>query len=807
MSDYDFKTQPFRHQLETFESSRDLESFAVLWEQGCVDADTEYLTPDGWVRACDYESGPVMQFDMQTWQGSFAQPTHILRMPCQSMYHLKTKYGIDQMLTPEHPMLYMSKYGNVLNQCTAKTLVDDLMASPTAFRPLPTHFHRSDWGDGLDISDEMLRLQVAVMADGSFLRNASNTTRCVVRLKKDRKKLRLREILGRSNVPYTETELSGDFTKFVFNAPWRRKTYDHDMYMKMSERQARIIASEVLHWDGNQRDKFYSKNRCDAEFVQLVLSSLGVTTHLAFSRDLFTVSLRTTRRVVRGENISLQVPRHGLKYCVGVPSGFLVLRRGDQVFVSGNTGKTKLTIDNIAWLFLRGEIDGLLLIAPPGVERNWITDELPVHMPKAVMDRIYTHHYRTIKAETKYHRDSLNRCIYHSGLAVLCMSYDAFMTPKGKQAAWKFLQKRRCMQVLDEAHAIKSPGTKRSKSIIASGRYSRYRRILTGTPVANGPFDIYTQMKFLDEDFWRRQGINTYAEFKLEYGVWGTQEIYVAGGQRRDIDVLLEYKNLDRLYRLIAAASSRVTKDDVLELPPKLYQTKYFEMSREQDRAYGELKRDFFTEISTGVVNEYGDDTEIVEAPLAIVRLLRLQQITCGYLPSGDENGLVSLGNHNPRLEALKELYENITHKTIVWSRFTNDIDLIMDALRAIGRNPVRYDGTMTDDECAASKEAFQRGDATDFVGNPAKGREGLTLHAARTVIYYNNSFKLIDRLQSEDRAHRIGQEHPVNYIDMVAVSPDGEPTVDAHIAQALIGKFNIAAQITGDRLKEWLRA
>ena len=87
------------------------------------------------------------------------------------------------------------------------------------------------------------------------------------------------------------------------------------------------------------------------------------------------------------------------------------------------------------------------------------------------------------------------------------------------------------------------------------------------------------------------------------------------------------------------------------------------------------------------------------------------------------------------------------------------------------------------------------------LIGNPAKGKEGHDLYAARTVIYYSNSFNLIDRLQSEDRAHRIGQEHPVNYIDLVA-----NGTVDEHIIGALRDKFNIASQITGDKMREWLK-
>ena len=212
-------------------------------------------------------------------------------------------------------------------------------------------------------------------------------------------------------------------------------------------------------------------------------------------------------------------------------------------------------------------------------------------------------------------------------------------------------------------------------------------------------------------------------------------------------------------------------------------------------------------------------DTPVIAA-LAITRLLRLQQITCGYLPTDDEDEpLYVIPGANRRLDLLCDLIEAQQQKTIVWARFQMDITLILAELKKRGIKAVRYDGLVNDDERAEAKALFQgeralydRGQvvgretippeeqAQVFVGNPAAGATGLTLTAAKTVIYYSNSFKLIDRLQSEDRAHRIGQDNSVLYIDLVA-----EDTVDEKVVEALRNKFNVASQITGDRLKDWL--
>lgn len=457
-------------------------------------------------------------------------------------------------------------------------------------------------------------------------------------------------------------------------------------------------------------------------------------------------------------------------------------------FWEQGTGKSKLTIDTLGHLYAEDRVDGAIVVAPNGVHRNWITDELPTHMSPDIP--LLAHAYSSPSASAKWHQAAVNELFGHRGLPLLAISYDAWMTDRGKKAVWKMMKQRRCLLVLDESHRIKTPTARRTRSILAGGKHAPFRRVLSGTPVTNGPFDIYTQVSFLDPEFWRRElDIGSFTAFKAFFGVWDRGW---NNAQQREYDVLVGYQNLEDLAAAIRLISSRVTKDDVLDLPEKLYSKRYYDMSPAQRRIYNTIENEFMAFLDSG---------ELITAPLAITRMLRLQQVLCGYIPVDGEDEPTELIERgvNPRLKLLRDTMEDVNGKTIIWAIWTRDIDMIMEALRDMGRNPVRYDGTVSDDDRERAKEAFKRGDATDFVANSSMS-EGLTLTEAKTVIYYNNSYKLLDRQQSEDRAHRIGQDTNVSYIDLVC--PD---TRDEHAIEALVAKSEVAATILGDKVEAWL--
>lgn len=463
------------------------------------------------------------------------------------------------------------------------------------------------------------------------------------------------------------------------------------------------------------------------------------------------------------------------------------------IFWDQGTGKTRLALDTMCHLARRGEIDAMFIIAPNGVHQMWIEDEVPAWVPAS--DKLFTHYYTSGKAQTKRHQQCMAIAL-KATFPIVAMSYEAVMTKRGRAWARRFLKKRRVFLVCDESSAIKTPRAKRSIAIVAAGRQAQYKRILTGTPADSGPFDLYTQVRFLDNDFWKRHGIQTVAEFRTYFGRFethtaertnkrtGKQETY-------EYDTLLHYRNLEELNGWLQEISSRVEKDVVLDLPPKVFSKIYYELTPVQKRVYREIRDEAMTFLESG---------ELVTVPLILVRLLRMQQVICGYIPpeTGEPVQEVDPGK-NPRMDALKVALAETHSSCIIWARFNQDIDNIMQLL---GTEAAQCDGRVKAGTRQLAIKAFQAGDLRYIVSKPqTKGMSrGQTLTRADTVIFYSNTFSLEDRRQAEDRAHRAGLKHAVKYMDIVAPG-----TVDTRIVGSLRGKKDIAAIIMGDNPKEWL--
>ena len=253
------------------------------------------------------------------------------------------------------------------------------------------------------------------------------------------------------------------------------------------------------------------------------------------------------------------------------------------------------------------------------------------------------------------------------------------------------------------------------------------------------------------------------------------------------------YKNLEELKKKIDPHSFRVTKKDALDLPPKTYVTRQVDLTMEQERHYQSIKKTSVAFLESG---------DMVTAPEVMTRLLRLQQLLCGYLVT-DDGEVKHIPNN--RLTVLLEVVEEMEGKVIIWSRFRHDIMKIAETLKGIYGNDstVTYFGDTTMAERDEAIARFQ--DSADptrfFVSNPQTGGMGLTLHAAKNVVYYSNDFNLESRVQSEDRAHRVGQHNPVLYVDLV--SPN---TVDVHIVKTLVNKNKLANITLGERILEWLK-
>lgn len=480
-------------------------------------------------------------------------------------------------------------------------------------------------------------------------------------------------------------------------------------------------------------------------------------------------------------------------------------------FWDQGTGKSKTTIDEIFYNYEKGTIDATLIVAPNGVQFAWALDQFVDH---GWNDSYKIVVYRSAHAGRKSQDRALEELLRYKQLAVLCISYDAFRTKAGKLFVWRFLKNRKCFYVLDESQFIKTPSAKRTRSIVASGHYARMRRILTGTPVAESPFDAYSQMRFLDEKVWTELGIQTYAGFKSFFGQWTE---HYAASTGRSYQKLISYRNLEKLTAILSRYGSRYMKVDVLDLPPRVFQQVYVELTPKQRKYYNELRDTFRLELSDRIpcdvcdragsidpeclyCNGTGAVPRTVTTALAMVRLLRLQQLVCGYVPT-DEGGepfeLFTPGM-NPRIKTLLQVLEEPTPGyDIVFARFRKDIDQIMDA---VGEKAVRYDGTVDEADRVKAIEKFRTGNARVFVANAAVAGTGLNLTVASRVVYYSNAFSLTQRLQSLDRLYRIGQEHPVTCVDLIGLN-----TVDTLIVKALRNKEEISAKVLGDDFRKWL--
>jgi len=250
------------------------------------------------------------------------------------------------------------------------------------------------------------------------------------------------------------------------------------------------------------------------------------------------------------------------------------------------------------------------------------------------------------------------------------------------------------------------------------------------------------------------------------------------------------FQRTDELNDMLRKFSFRVKKDECLDLPEKSYQYRYVELTKEQEKAYREMKELCLTELEKGIVT----------VPNKLSMLSKLHQISCGHIIDNDGRT-----HHikNNRIEALLELTEEIDNKCIIWACYRADLIEISKKLREQhGADAVvEYWGDTNDKERKENIKLFTKDKAQFFVANPATAGFGLNLQVANTVIYYSNSYNLEHRLQSEDRAHRIGQKSNVHYIDITALG-----TVDDKIIKSLKAKKDIARQIMGDEWKEWLR-
>ena len=448
-------------------------------------------------------------------------------------------------------------------------------------------------------------------------------------------------------------------------------------------------------------------------------------------------------------------------------------------FMEMGTGKTKVLIDNMSMLYDKGKIDGALIIAPKGVVKTWYEQELPAHLPDHI-DNVSILWQSNITKKQQEKLDSVLKT--GEDLHILVMNVEALSTTKGVEFALKFINCHNTMMAIDESTTIKNPGAKRTKNIIKLGEKAKYRRIMTGSPVTKNPLDLYSQCEFLDPyllDF------TSYYAFRNRYAEMKT--LHVRG---RSIQVVKKFVNLGELSETLKNFSYRVLKEDCLDLPPKNWIKRYITLTPDQFKVYDQMKKQ-----AVAHLNGKASSTMTV-----LTQLMRLQQITCGHFVANDGSTQDIKSN---RINELMDVLSEIEGKVIIWGHWQKDIKNIIKAIvdEYGPGSVVDYYGLTPQDERQENIREFQNNPECRFiVGTPQTGGYGITLTQANTVVYFSNGYDLEKRLQSEDRAHRIGQKKSVTYVDLIC-----EDTVDEKIVKALKDKINIASEVLGEELKSWI--
>jgi SNF2 family DNA or RNA helicase len=411
------------------------------------------------------------------------------------------------------------------------------------------------------------------------------------------------------------------------------------------------------------------------------------------------------------------------------------------------TGKTKVIIDTYGILRKYNKIDGkCLIICPKTIIDVW-AEEIEKDSDLGSV----------IATGTKRKR---------IGLLTSCQSYAIInyegVLSIGECSLWNDFD----MIVLDESNAIKNHKAKRTKLILNIFTRNPYKYILSGTPITQNPIDIYCQYQFLSPSF---------LPFKNYYACRGRYCV-MGGFQKYQI---VGYKNLPELKAYIAQHSIQLKKEDCMDLPAKIYQKRIIEMSAEMKGQYSEMRNTLML--------EFAEDKKIT-APIALTKLLRLQQILSGQFLSDQK--------HNNKLSALKEfLIEAGDTPVVIWCRFRPSIKLLCDMCE---EQDAPYSVIFGDIKDRAEEiRKFQEGETKRFIGQIQTGGLGITLTAGYIVAIYENTFSLTDRKQFEDRVHRPGQTHKCTYVDFVY-----KRTMDTKILGAIRKKQELSTYLVDSFLK-----
>lgn len=754
--------------------------FCFWLDMGCVDGDTEYLSPEGWVPIREYVGGPVAQYDPRTRRAEFVLPSRYVDRPCERMYHFKTARGCDQMLSPGHKMLVVGggvhhgpkctrwagwknspvcSYNEGRNEWFFDTTPEEI-AGRSHVR-FDTTFHLD--GPGIDLTDDQIRLQVAVHADGHL----HNRTTTVVSVKKKRKRLRMRWLLAAAGVPYKIRTKPGGYEVFVFRAPIHSKLYGPEWY-QCSLAQKEVICGEVVHWDGAHTKaggaSFFSRSLSCADFVQFCFSSTGRRAFLGSSKpDAMGKIDHTVHAIGTGRTTNLAhlgkydvVPAPGGRmYCFEVPTGYLVFRRNGNVFVSGNTGKTLLSLELLRYWWNCGRLRRALIFVTS--DKAFLTWEaqmrrFDIGLPFAALEGSSANKWRTLEE-------------LGEGLALVTYPGAVAMTVRtvpGKKG------KRR--QKIDPGLAadlrewaggiIMDESTRVGHTNLAHQLINKIKRdavcryALAGRPLGRDPTLLHGQYKLVDDGQTLGETLGLFraaffSEHKIPWDRSGrAREYKFCKSMRPDLARMMQHRSI------------AYSADECIDLPEAVPIAAELSFPVEAETYYKKVVKE--------LIAARGNFRAVESA------FLRMRQISSGFIGVRDDltgdKAEIEFAD-NPKLDWQLDQLDNLPEgrKAVVFYEFNYSGRRLQEELRSRGIGSIRLWGGTEDHRKELTRFMSRPECEVALVNNKvgAYSLDGLQ-HVANYTFFYESPVSPIDREQAERRLERDGQEHRVMRYDPV---------------------------------------
>ena len=723
------KFKPYAHQIEMAEFLTMHRKCFNLSEMGCVDADTEYLSPTGWRRIADYAGGAVAQYLPDSEEIEFVDDPEFVKLPCAEMIRFQTSRGVDQLLSREHRVLLADRRVVSAQHVLDHWGTQSVEACSHRFRT--TFSVRST--PGIPLTDAQIRVQVAANADGYF----EECGKVTVRVKKPRKIDRMRKLLHAAGIEFTERPaLPAGFVRFRFTPP-HTKGFD-DLWWSATQAQLAVVAFEAPCWDGtiraNSAVEFFGTRR-DADFVQYALSSTGRRATLATRPNCTAVRARPgdstvgliQRNTSRKPNVRVEPSTDGFKYCFMVPSTFLLFRRNGCIFASGNTMKTNASLWAADWLMTTGRVRKALIISPlstlESVWANDIFDTLP-HRTSAILHGSLARRLKYLGIEADFY----------------IMNHDAIKIRDLVEA----IRKRPDIDliVIDEASKFRNHQSGNFKALkkLLKARPDMRLWLMTGTPCPNAPTDAWALAQLVSPD---------------------RVPQYAGAFQRDTMMKISQFKWVPRVDAYEKAYNAmqpaiRFKKKDCISLPPVTTRDLGAGLSKLQAEAVKQLKETMTTKASNGVK---------ISAANAADQINKMRQVLCGALKDPATNVYHPLP-HQPRLQALLETIQSASAKVLVVVPFKGIIRLLEPELVKAGYSCAVVNGDVPMAKRSEIFKAFKtQKDPHVLLCHPAVMAHGLNLTEADTLIFYAPIYSNDEVEQVNERFNRAGQTRKMTIV------------------------------------------